>query len=287
MSHAPTAWTNSPGALNPAGGGVDGGLNRHDRTVSARPMKHIVQETIAVRATGQLTTLRRGAIALLATDHAPRSAANSAADDCRSAGSWLKALATDRRQFRINASAMALLRRITVRDRFDADTPANGRLPVISRQNSTARLYTSVRASTAPPAICSGAMYAGVPENSPAVLVASCAGQRPCQAEIGQQWFTRLVDQHVGGLDVPVDHSRAVNGLQARGQLAHDLDRVARGHDALLRAIFERSAINQRHRQVGDSIPCARRRTPDRRKDGGRGRPHVLRERNAPTVPAR
>jgi hypothetical protein len=48
-----------------------------------------------------------------------------------------------------------------------SDLPSNSRRPSVSSHSTTPAANTSLRASTSPPSICSGAMYANLPRTLP------------------------------------------------------------------------------------------------------------------------
>jgi hypothetical protein len=71
------------------------------------------------------------------------------------------------------------------------------------------------------------------------------------QPEIENPDFVVLGDEHVGGLDVPMDHAVAVRVLDAVAHLAHHVHRTAHGETAAADMRLQAGAAQVLHGEVG------------------------------------
>jgi hypothetical protein len=132
-----------------------------------------------------------------------------------------------------------------------------GRWPCRPSQRLTQKLYWSARASTASPAACSGAMYAGVPTIDVASPRASCRAvavrglhARARDPEIGHQHLAALAEQHVPRLEVPVHDAGRVRRDQAAPRLQEPRHHLPPWPRLGVHPVVQRPALDQRHRDV-------------------------------------
>jgi hypothetical protein len=185
----------------------------------------------------------------------------------------------------------------TAANTLSGSSPSNGSRPVARWYRITPSDHTSARWSTASLSTdCSGAMNSGVPKTRGPFLdwrTGSPATRASVKSVIlGHRHRPREVDQHVAGLQVPVDHTVAVQPRgaveQARGDGVHlglgqvvRLDHVAEVGPLDVVEHDGRDAVDQQHVGRGDHVgvpqpgldPGAAREAGPHHRRRGVGRP--------------
>ena len=141
----------------------------------------------------------------------------------------------------------------------DSELWEYGGRPLSIRNVSAARENWSARASRCSPCACSGATNDGVP----AIIVSrddtSSAFPRPEVTHHGPDDGALVLgvdgaEQHVGRLDVAMEHAALVEGVQPRPDLPHHLAGLRHGQSLVLEPIGQRALVGVRHHQVGPVV---------------------------------
>ena len=140
------------------------------------------------------------------------------------------------------------------------DGPVKGGWPISISYRVHARLYWSLRPSTAAPPACSGLMYCGVPTTIPVSVSGSALAA--CRARAMPKSATTAwpAGQHdVLRLDVAMDDAVLVGVLQGAADFAGDLERGVERELLLPREpLPERLALGERHDVVEQAAGLSR-----------------------------
>ena len=146
-------------------------------------------------------------------------------------------------------------------------SPGNARSPVAISYSTAPNAKMSVRASTARPSSCSGAMYCKRADEDalrrdrrvarrPGLAGEHALDRRPCEAEVEK--LRAGARQHdVGRLEVAVDDAVAVRAIERVGDLGAVADHLVGGQRPARQPAGQRLALQVLHDEEGDAFLLA------------------------------